>query len=337
MRSALPALVAMGVIARSPVVMVDVTMSRANAIAELTARMMALNPEVGSLDDLNRAIDIQMRKARIYGTPVEGTGRHRYLILADPRVVEDFPGVDAGGNVTPRRFAEEAILTEADRRAMTRLRWRRLLPTEAGLGVVAGILQCIALGKLADDLDNSMAHEENENQWRHRTGIAALAGTLAETVGKWSEKASQTGNRVALALERFVGKALRVVGKTLGIGTGVVMAVWDFRRGLQEFGEGNGWVGTLFIGSALGSSVALVAFSGWGAVVFGSTALATGVGIVLVVLVIVVAILIEIFKDNKLQDWMERCYFGKFDKLERYQSPEIELKELDLVLSGMQG
>jgi len=115
------------------------------------------------------------------------------------------------------------------------------------------------------------------------------------------------------------------------------MAVWDFRRGLQEFGEGNGWVGTLFIGSALGSSVALVAFSGWGAVVFGSAALATGVGIVLVVLVIVVAVLIEIFKDNKLQDWMERCYFGKFDKLERYQNPGIELKELDLALSGMQG
>jgi len=141
-----------------------------------------------------------MRKARIYGTPVEGTGRHRYLILADPRVVEDFPGVDAEGKVTPRRFAEEAILTEADRRSMTRLRWRRLLPTEAGLGVVTGILQCIALGKLADDLANSMAHEENENRWRHHTGIAALAGTLTETVGKWSEKASQVGSRYALRL-----------------------------------------------------------------------------------------------------------------------------------------
>ena len=69
----------------------------------------------------------------------------------------------------PRRFAKEAILTEADRRTMTRLRWRRLLPTEAGLGLVTGILQCIALGKLADDLDNSMAHEKNENRWRHHT------------------------------------------------------------------------------------------------------------------------------------------------------------------------
>ncbi|WP_219820665.1 hypothetical protein, partial [Marinobacter persicus] len=178
---------------------------------------------------------------------------------------------------------------------------------------------------------------ENENRWRHHTGVAALAGTLAETVGKWSEKASQVGSRYALRLERTIGIWLRAGGRLLGIGTGVVMAVWDFRRGLQEFGEGNGWVGTLFIGSALGSSVALIAFSGWGAIVFGSAALATGIGIVLVVLVVVIAVLIEIFKDNKLQDWMERCYFGKFDKLERYQGSGIELKELDLALSDMQG
>jgi len=329
-----PALVAMGVIARSPVVMVDVTMSRANAIAELTARMMALNPEVGSLDDLNRAIDIQMRKARIYGTPVEGTGRHRYLILADPRVVEDFPGVDAGGNVAPRRFAEEAILTEADRRAMTRLRWRRLLPTEAGLGVVAGIFQCIALGKLADDLDNSMAHEENENQWRHRTGIAALAGTLAETVGKWSEKASQTGSRLGQAVERYVGRFLRFVGRGIGIGTGVVMAVWDGIRGWQEIQEGNA-VGWLYVSSAIASAGAVFAFSGFGPLIFGASA--TGVGIVLVVLVIAIAVLIEIFKDNKIQDWMERCYFGKFDEDGRYHDPKRELNELKLALSDMEG
>ncbi|NWO57138.1 hypothetical protein DEJ73_12835 [Chromohalobacter salexigens] len=330
-----PALVGMGVIARSPVLMVDVTMSRANAIAELTARMMALNPEVGNLDDLNRAIDIQMRKARIYGAPVESTGRHRYLILADPRVVEDFPGVDAEGNVHARRFAEEAILTQDDRRAMTRLRWRRLLPTESGLGVVAGILQCIALGKLADDLSNSMAHEKNENRWRYHTGITALAGTLAETVGKWSESASQAGSRLGQAIERYAGRFMRFVGRGVGIGAGVVMAVWDGIRGWKEIQEGNGWVGALFLTSGITSFVAMVAFTKLGALIFGASA--TGVGIVLVVLVIAIAVLIEIFKDNKIQDWMERCYFGEFEKSERYHDPKRELSELELALNDMEG
>ncbi|KXS51412.1 MAG: hypothetical protein AWU57_4206, partial [Marinobacter sp. T13-3] len=215
------------------------------------------------------------------------------------------------------------------------LRWRRLLPSEAGLGVITGILQCIALGKLADDLDNSMAHEENENRWRHHTGIAALAGTLAETVGKWSEKASQAGSRLGQAIERYVGRFLRFVGRGVGIGTGVVMAVWDGIRGWQEIQEGNGWVGALFITSGITSLVAMAAFTKFGALIFGASA--TGVGIILVVLVIAIAVLIEIFKDNKIQDWMERCYFGSFDKDERYHDPKRELSELELALNGMGG
>ncbi|GEN22966.1 T6SS effector BTH_I2691 family protein [Halomonas cupida] len=329
-----PALVAMGVIGRAPVILADVTMSKQAAIAELVARMMAVNPEVGTLDDLNRAIDIQMRKARIYGMHIEGTSQHRYLIMADPRVVGDFPGQDAQGNA--RRFAEAAILTEVERTELTRLRWRQLLPTEAGLGVVAGILQCMALGKLADDLDNGMAHEQNENRWRYRTGFTGLIGTLAETVGKWSESASKAGSRVARALERYLGIALRVVGKTFGIGAGVVMALWDFRRGFQELGEGNGWVGGLLFASGTFSLLAMGMFAGWfGATVFGLSA--TGIGIVLVVLVIAIAILIEVFKDNKVQDWLERCYFGKFEESERYQEPELEIDELELALNDMKG
>ncbi|MFQ3790056.1 T6SS effector BTH_I2691 family protein [Halomonas sp. A29] len=328
-----PALVAMGVIARAPVILVDVTMSRGQAIAELIARMVAVNPEVGSLDDLNRAIDIQMRKARIYGTAVEGSGRHRYLIMADPRVVGDFPGKDAQGNA--RRFAEAVILTPADRQEMTRLRWRQLLPTEAGLGVIAGILQIIALRKLADDLANSLAHEKNENRWRYHTGLVGLVGVLSETAGRWSERAVQTGSRLGRFIERYLGRFFRFAGRGLGIGAGVVMAIWDFRRGLQELGEGNAWVGALFIGSGFGTIVALVSFTKLGAMIFG--AFATGVGIVLVVLVIVIAVLIEILKDNKIQDWLERCHFGKFEAGERYRDPELELRELELALNDMKG
>ncbi|MDR5894400.1 T6SS effector BTH_I2691 family protein, partial [Halomonas mongoliensis] len=327
-----PALVAMGVIARAPVMLVDVTMGKGQAIAELVARMVAINPEVGTLDDLNRAIDIQMRKARIFGTPVEGTGRHRYLIMADPRVVGDFPGRDAQANA--RRFAKAVILTSDDRQEMTRLRWRQLLPTEAGLGVVAGILQIIALGKLADDLANSLEHEKNENRWRYHAGIAGLVGLLSETVGRWSESASQAGSRLGRFIERYLGRFLRFVGRGLGIGVGGVMAIWDGVRGWKELKEGNA-VGWLYFASMGSMLIATLAFTKLGAMIFGAAS--TGVGIILVVLVIVIAVLIEVFKDNKVQDWMERCYFGKFEEDERYQNPELEVHELELALNEMKG
>lgn len=323
-----PGLVMLGLIAKAPVIAVDVTMSKADAIAELTARMVAVNPKVGELKDLNRAIELQMRKAKIYGAAVNARGRFRYLIIADPRVVEDFPGLNAQGGV--RRFAENALLTEADHDRMTRLRWKKLLPGAAGLGIVTGCLQIVALTKLADDVDKSMAHEANENQWRFHTALAGLAGTLAETTGKWSKSAATVGSRYAIRLEQTIGRWLRIGGKALGIVAGVVMAIWDGVRGWQEIREGNG-VGWLYIGSAAGSLVATVMFTGWAATLLG-IGVATGIGIILVVLVIVIAVLIEVFKDNKVQDWLERCYFGIED--DRYQDLELELKELKIALEG---
>ena len=125
---------------------------------------------------------------------------------------------------------------------MTKLRWKKLLPGAAGLGVITGCLQIAALTKLADDVDKSMAHEANENQWRFHTGLAGLAGTLAETTGKWSESAATAGSRLAVKLEKTLGVLLRGAGKFLGIGAGVVMAIWDGYRGWKEIQEGNTWV-----------------------------------------------------------------------------------------------
>lgn len=326
-----PALVAAGMIARAPVLMVDVTMSKANAVRELTARMTALNPRVGELRDLNRAIEMQLRKARIRGVPVDDTGRFRYLIMADPQVTLDFPGVDADGSPTARRFAENAILTEADRTRLTRLRWRRLMPTSAGMGVVTGILQAVALGKLAKDLDDSMAHDRTENSWRYGAGVTGFAGTLAETVGRWSESAASVGNRYAVHIERTIGRWLRIGGKALGVGAGVVMAVWDGIRGWQELQEDNA-VGWLYFGSAAASVGAMIAFSSLGPLLFGAAA--TGIGVALVVVVIVIAVLIEVFRDNKLQDWLERCYFGEFDPEDRYQGSAVEMEQLKIALRG---
>ncbi|WP_284337935.1 T6SS effector BTH_I2691 family protein [Comamonas sp. NoAH] len=322
-----PGLVMMGVIAKSPVVMVEAVMSKGDAIKELVSRMSAVNPKVSDLRSLNRAIEIEMRKARIYGVSVQGTGKFRYLIMADARVVQDFPGVDAQGNA--RRFAENAILTEADRKRLTQMRWKKLLPSSAGLGVVTGILQLVALSKLASDLDRSMAHEKNENQGRYLAGCAALAGTLADTIDKWSTSAAEAGSRAGRFIQKYCSRVLQYAAKALGFVAGAAMTIWDSYRGYQEFKEGNYAVAWLYAGSATVSLVAVLSFTKLGALIFGAAA--TGVGIILVVLAVLIAVLIEIFKDNKIQDWLERCYFGLFDK---YSDLNIEMQELDIALKG---
>ncbi|QCO67871.1 hypothetical protein E5843_09055 [Luteimonas yindakuii] len=77
---------------------------------------------------------------------------------------------------------------------------------------------------------------------------------------------------------------------------------------------------------------AAFAFSMLGVWLFGAAA--TGVGVVLGVLVVVIAVLIEVFKDNTMQDWLERCYFGVFESGKRYQGAQQEMSELRLAVAG---
>lgn len=52
----------------------------------------------------------------------------------------------------------------------------------------------------------------------------------------------------------------------------------------------------------------------------------TGVGLILVAVLIGIAVFIEYFKDNKLQDWLERCFWGRGPS-PRHDSVETEMSE----------
>ncbi|MFC3552431.1 T6SS effector BTH_I2691 family protein [Lysobacter cavernae] len=329
-RVAGPALIATGLVSKAPVIAVEWDGYKYEAIKELVSRMKAVNPNVGSVRDVERAIDLEMRRANIRGVPLNAKGRFRYLILADKQVVADFP--QSLPNATPRKLAEASILSQAEYQQKTQLRWKKLMPANVRLGVVAGLFQTVALTKLAKDVDQGMQHERKENQWRFTAGTLALAGTLAEMTGNWMESASGAGNRSAVYLNKLMGKFVRFAGKALGLVAGAIMAVWDGMRAGQEWREGNEGVAVLYALSAFAGIGAVVAFSTWGGALLGAAA--TGVGLILVAVAILIAVLIEVFKDDKLQDWIERCYFGKFDASDRYRDAEVEMKELKIAMEG---
>lgn len=328
-----PALVSLGMVAKAPVIKVSWQGTKAEAIKELILRMQALNPEVGKdMKGLGRAIELEMRRAQTYGTPL-GRGNFDYLLLADEQVVKDFPQNVAGSHNPAKKLAELAVITDAEHAEKTQLRWKRLAATNIRVGMLAGIFQAVALGKLADDVDKSMLHERPENRSRWYAGTSALIGTTSELLGNWMQNATAIGNRLAAPLERTLGGFLRGAGRFLGFLGGAIMAFWDAKRAWQEAGEGNYWVSALYGVSAIAGVMAMGVFAGW----FGATILglsATGVGIILVVVAILIAVLIEFFKDDKLQDWLERCYFGKFNDGDRYKSLSEEMKELDVALKG---
>lgn len=328
-----PALIAIGVVAGTPVVRTRWQGYKADAIKDLILRMQAVNADVGRLDRfaLQAAIDLEMRRSRIYGNPM-GRGNFDYLLFADKRVVEDFPGNTSGARSPEKKFAELAILSEEEVQSKTRLRWKELATSNVRLGMLTGILQVVALGKMADDVDKSMIHERGENQWRFRAGVSALIGTTGEVLDSWIRNAAALGNRSARAVPAYFNKILGKGGAGLGFIAGGAMAFWDMRRGFQEYQEGNTNLAVLYWISAGASVGAMIALSSWGAIIFGS--IATGIGIFLVMLIIFIAFYIEYKKDSKIQDWMERCYYGKFELKARYSSFEQQMDELQIALRG---
>lgn len=60
----------------------------------------------------------------------------------------------------------------------------------------------------------------------------------------------------------------------------------------------------------------------------------TGIGIFLALAILALAIWLEYYKDNKLQDWLERCWFGN---LEGYIYPDgpTEQAEFNLAAEAM--
>ena len=79
------------------------------------------------------------------------------------------------------------------------------------------------------------------------------------------------------------------------------MAAWDFAKAWENKEQKNYSMATLYGGSAiLGLAITAGFFFAWAAPIM----------IILVAAFVIVAILIELLKDNKLMEWLKRCYWG---------------------------
>ncbi|MDH5822334.1 hypothetical protein QFW77_04925 [Luteimonas sp. RD2P54] len=58
-------------------------------------------------------------------------------------------------------------------------------------------------------------------------------------------------------------------------------------------------------------------------------------GVILVLVGIAIALLIEFFKSNELQEWMERCLFGALEEGERYQDFEEEMEQFEKAMRAL--
>ncbi len=261
----------------------------------------------------------------------------RFLLLIDPSQIRNMPA--NLNSAAQAKWLASMVRTPEQLEALNLAGWRSRLSQsrvgQAAQGTVAripliaciigGILQLNALLKLNEDHNKAMSHDAQEAIYRLGSGITAVAGTLADLTAQGLEKkvAHRVPLRFGQGLDRLI-KFGKWLGKTAGMAAAVVMAGWDAYQGVNAIQEKNHGLAALYFTSAgLGVMASyLLIYSTW--------ALATGVGLLLVLGLILITLAIEYLKDNKLQEWLERCTWGIKGKEDRYKTIEEEIKQFNM-------
>ncbi len=332
-------LVAMGVIGQAPILPLTYAGTVDQALDVMVDMMKQVNP--GALEGvdaglLKRRLEIRSRGRR-HVTRTRGAGG-RFAPGQVRLRVDRFALGQLGGTGTPVEIADRAALTVLRMDQFPRngvARFQAMFGTNARLAVVGLILQVVSANQVAGKLDGVMEHRRTESNWRFRSSVVAIIGGIGNLLHDGVVNGGRAGSvRLARAASATWIKMLGVISRILGFVAAAVMAVMDFRAANGERQRGNYGMMALYIVSGVAGVGAALLFSGLlGATVFGLSA--TGVGIILVILGIGIALLIEFFKTNELQEWMERCVFGVLESGKRYPDLDREMEQFEVAMRAL--
>jgi hypothetical protein len=332
------ALVAIGLYTQKSFVVVDVAGTAGDFRAALVRDIIKLSGQPLNETKVKMAVRMELKRLGMMGLDLSKPENKRFLVMIDPEHLKDMPA-----NLTrdqQSQWVRQAIRTAAqyqERELANLNKWQSRVRNPLNTVVrgsvpyisalVVAVLQFNAYRKLSEDQGKAMAHERNEAEKRLWAGTMALIGTITEAVGAGAERMSQYVPRLAQSWTRYGAIFLKGLGKGLGILGACLMAWMDGAQAIQMFSEKRYGLAIAYALSA-GFGIAAAWFLG-----FSSLAAATGIGLIFVALAIVVALFIEYFKDNKVQDWLERCVWG-IGPGPRFLNLEEEMRELKAATEG---
>lgn len=334
MRWATQALLLMGVGSGRKIVRLQLSGSRKEFRAMILGALMNAQAErAGSLnaDRMKGAINREVGRLEANGK-LNGRQTGEWYLLLDEQQLAEAKLDDVRRAALDKRLAQVVVSPEAVER-LTRRNVARALSSEVRWGAVALVLQLVSLNRAIEDNESAMAHERPESRYKLAAAAAAAAGTLTELVAEavkgkgWGRVPVMRGTVMKpLRIARW--QLLSVVGKAVGAVAGIVVAVFDYCQGQDQRAKGNHGLAALYYTSA-GIGFFLAIALGFGLL---SGPLGVLVACVLVGLLLFFTALIETLDSKKLQDWLERCYFGTDFKTLGYSSLEIEVSELKQAL-----
>ncbi|MFN4266969.1 MAG: T6SS effector BTH_I2691 family protein [Aquabacterium sp.] len=331
-------LVAVGLYTQKTFAVVDVAGKSGDFRAALIRDIIKLSGQPLNENKVKHAVRMELKRLGMMGMDLSKPENKKFLVMVDPDHLKSMPP-----NLTRAQqsaWVVQAIKTSAqfeELQLANMNKWQSQVRNPVNkvvkgsvpyvTALVVAALQLQAYNKLGEDEGKAMKHEKSEAQHRLRAGTLALIGTITEAVGNGVDKLVQYVPKAGQGFANMTGRVLVWVGKGLGIAGAVIMAAMDVNQAISMFSEKRYGLGIAYVFSA-GFGIGAAWFLG-----FSSLAAATGIGLILVVLAIGVALLIEFFKDNKVQDWLERCIWGKGPD-PQFKTLEDEMQELKVATAG---
>lgn len=313
------AIIATGLISGQPVVVWELVGTRKQFREYLTRELIRVGGGPVQKHQLRRAVKRELERQAIKGEKIDGTERRRWIAFGDREQLSS--AVSEAGQREGSQNLARSIRSMESIEAQNLTRWRTVINQDVRLGIAGGILQAVNLVKLVGDEEKSLKNEASDASWRRRMGVAALAATTSEIIGNALVGRSKLGLRCGQGLAYKAGQVLMKVGSLGGAAAGIVMAALDICKGWSEFREGNDTTGRLYVAAGfVGGMLSIAVCFSFALPVIG----------VLILLLASLNFVIEAVKDNPLQDWLERCPWGK---LTQQRFGDIETLEGQLKLA----
>lgn len=322
---------ALAAISGKQFVRVPVVGNRGAFVQAMMRQIYMLDPQLKTRpNDLGKAVAAQTCLLQVEGLDIQKTDKRAWYVLLDQEAIAAAKAKNLSGDALARELAK-AITKPDDLRKLDINRWKGAIESpKTGLaaGMLGGLLQLYNFQKVAADYSNAMSHEAVDAQRRFFTAIGAMAGTLSEALGNGINAFSRFALNNAVGLGKWTApKLLSLGGRLLGLGAGIAMAVWDGIKGYEEYKKGDiGLAAGYFVLAGLGAWISFAFF-------FSSLLGPIGwvcVGIALLALFIITAVM-EKSKDNKIQEWLSRCYFSSGP--EKYADSDTEQAQLKLAFA----
>lgn len=313
------AAIAFGMISKHPVIKIELTDSRL-AFRKLIAKEILQRTSL-QLDykQLHQAIGAELTLQGVDGNKLNGHSSTTWLIYLD----EQIPFIDQTMSVDDQTKAVLKHLRKAEDLEKLNLgRFRKVFDNDICFGILGALMQYAALTKLMEDEVKADKANKIEARVRLAAGALSLTATTADVITKVYKNGMSLrlgSGYTSLGVERMLK-----VTKILGVVGALIVACADLWQAYSAAKEGQYFMMTLYIlGAAAGAGLAV--------------ALAIGVAVPLIgwlfVAVVSIGLMIEYFKDNKLEDWLERCPWGILPK-ERYPNEQVEQAAFQAALKG---